>query len=312
MRAIQIENHGGPETLRLTDLPELCPGPDQLLVRVKAAGVNFIDTYQRTGLYPVPLPYVPGLEGAGEVVSGPLPAGSRVAWASAPGSYAEYALVPAEKAVRIPDEVDEQLAAASMLQGMTAAYLASLLPGTARAAVVLAAAGGTGLLLCQLLARAGHTVIGVVSSDEKEKLAREARAAHVLRYEGFASEVRRLTSGRGADIVYDSVGQATFRESLQALALRGTLALFGQSSGVVPPIDPAELAKGSLFLTRPSLHHYTSTREELLRLADTVLEAVGQGWLKVRIAHRLPLSSAPEAHRILEGRQSMGKILLLP
>jgi NADPH2:quinone reductase len=312
MRAVRLESFGGPEVLRLVEVPVPTPGEGKLLVRVRAAGVNYIDTYHRTGLYPVPLPYGPGLEGAGEVVAGELPAGSRVAWAAAPGSYAEYVLVPADKAVPVPEGVSDQIAAAVMLQGMTAAYLTSLLRAPRGVAVVLAAAGGTGLLLCQLLRRAGHEVIGVVSSPEKEGLAREAGAQHTLPYEGFAAEVRRLTGGRGADIVYDSVGQATYRESLAALAVRGMLVLFGQSSGVVPPLDPAELAKGSLFLTRPSLTHYTATRSELLALSGTVLSAVQRGELAVRIAHQLPLAQAEDAHRLIEGRGSLGKILLVP
>jgi NADPH2:quinone reductase len=312
MRAVRIETVGGPEVMQPVELPAPSPAAGQLLVRVRAAGVNYIDTYHRTGLYPVPLPYVLGLEGAGEVVSGDLPAGSRVAWASAPGSYAEYALVPTDKAVPVPDGVPDEVAAAAMLQGMTAAYLSAMLRAARGVAVVLAAAGGTGMLLCQLLRRAGHEVVGVVSSEEKEGLARGAGAQHTLRYEGFAAAVRQITGGRGADIVYDSVGQATWRESLAALAPRGLLALFGQSSGVVPPIDPALLAKSSLFLTRPSLAHYTASRPELLALAETVLSAVQAGELAVRIAHRLPLSQAADAHRRLEGRGSLGKILLLP
>ncbi|MFZ5479189.1 MAG: quinone oxidoreductase family protein [Myxococcota bacterium] len=314
MRALRLDAHGGPDVLVPVELPVPSPGPGQLLVRVRAAGVNFIDTYQRTGLYKVTLPYVPGLEGAGEVVAGDLPAGTRVAWASAPGSYAEYAIVPADKAVPVPDGVADEVAAAAMLQGMTARYLthATRPLGEGDACVILAAAGGTGLLLCQMARRRGARVIAVVSSDEKEALAREAGAHEVLRYEGFAAKARALTGGRGVDVVYDGVGRATVAESLAALAVRGTLALFGQSSGPVPPIDPAELAKGSLYLTRPSLFHYTQSREELLEHAGAVLRAIAAGELRVRIAHRLPLERAGDAHRVLEGRGSLGKILLIP
>jgi NADPH2:quinone reductase len=283
--------------------------------------VNFIDVYFRTGLYPRPLPYVAGLEGAGVVeatgsgVQGVAP-GDRVAWTSVPGSYAEVVLAPAAQVVRVPDEVNDEVAAALMLQGMTAHYLVWGVRETQRGDVALvhAAAGGVGLLLIQMLARAGATVIGTCSSDEKEKLARGAGAAHVVRYDRtpFQTAVQELTNNRGVDVVYDSVGQATFEGSLQSLRPRGLLCLFGQSSGPVPPFDLNRLnGAGSLFVTRPSLGHYTRDRQELELRAGAVFAAVRAGELDVRIGARFPLERAADAHRALEGRATTGKVLLL-
>jgi NADPH2:quinone reductase len=319
--AIIARETGGPEVLRLEPTPPAEPGPGQARVAVAAAGVNFIDVYFRTGLYPRPLPYVAGLEGAGVVEAAGegvgLRSGDRVAWASAPGSYASHVVAPAAQLVRVPEGVALDVAAASMLQGMTAHYLVHGCRTTRAGdfALVHAAAGGVGLLLIQLLAQAGATVIGTCSSAEKEKLAREAGAAHVLRYdrEPSADEVRRISDGRGCDVVYDSVGQATFEGSLRSLRPRGLLVLFGQSSGPVPPFELGRLnALGSLFVTRPSLAHYTADRAELELRAGAVLGAVAAGRLAVRIGARFPLAEAAEAQRALEGRGTTGKVLLIP
>ena len=321
-RSIVVARTGGPEVLELReqDVPE--PTVGQVLVRCAAVGVNFIDVYFRTGLYPRPLPFVAGLEGAGRVeavgadVAG-LAVGDRVAWASVPGSYAEWVLAPAASLVRVPEGVDERTAAAAMLQGMTAHYLAhgvrETRPGDV--ALVHAAAGGAGLLTVQLLARAGATVIGTCSSADKETLARAAGCAHVIRYTevDFAKEVKRITAGRGADVVYDSVGRSTFEGSLACLRPRGLLVLFGQSSGPVPPFELGRLnALGSLFVTRPSLAHYTRDRAELELRAGDVLRAIEKRELNVRIGAQLPLAEAPAAHRALEGRETTGKVLLIP
>ena len=320
--AVRVGETGGPEVLRLEASPLAEPGPGQARVAVAAAGVNFIDVYFRTGLYPRPLPFVAGLEGAGVVeavgagVAGLAP-GDRVAWASAPGSYARHVIAPAAQLVRVPDGVPLDVAAASMLQGMTAHYLVhgcrTTRPGDV--ALVHAAAGGVGLLLIQMLVAAGARVIGTCSSEEKEKLARAAGAAHVVRYDrqDFAEEVRRIGAGRGCDVVYDSVGRSTFEGSLRSLRPRGLLVLFGQSSGPVPPFDLGRLnALGSLFVTRPSLAHYTADRTELELRAGAVLDAVGAGRLAVRIGARFPLAEAAAAHRALEGRRTTGKVLLVP
>jgi NADPH2:quinone reductase len=320
-RAIVVSRTGGPEVLAPGEHDPGAPGPGQARVRVRAAGVNFVDVYFRTGLYPRPLPYVAGLEGAGVVeavgagVDG-LAAGDRVAWASVPGSYAEAVLAPADRLVRLPAGVAEDVAAAAMLQGMTAHYLCrstyAVRPGDV--ALVHAAAGGVGLLLLQMLREIGATAIGTCSSPEKEKLAREAGADHVIRYTevaDFAAEVRRITGGRGADVVYDSVGKTTFEGSLRSLRPRGLLALYGQSSGPVPAFDLRRLNDlGSLYLTRPSLVHYTRDREELELRAGEVLGAVAAGRLRVRIGARHPLADAAAAHRALEGRATTGKVLL--
>jgi NADPH2:quinone reductase len=289
---------------------------------LRAAGLNYIDVYFRTGRYPRPLPFVAGLEGAGVIeVLGPgvteFAVGDRVAWSSVPGSYAEALLAAATALVKIPEGVGDELAAAAMLQGMTAHYLTThtreARPGDC--ALVHAAAGGVGLLLIQMLKRAGVMVIGTCSTAEKEQLAREAGADHVIRYTEceFADEVRRLTEGRGCDVVYDSVGRTTFEASLRSLRPRGLLALYGQSSGAVPPFDLQELNRlGSLFVTRPSLGHYTATRQELELRAGAVLADVAAGRLQVRIGATFPLARAADAHRALEGRQTAGKVLLTP
>jgi NADPH2:quinone reductase len=320
--AIWVREAGGPEVLRLdATAPAPAPGPGQARVSVAAIGVNFIDVYFRSGLYPRPLPYVAGLEGAGVVeavgegVS--LAVGERVAWAAAPGSYASHLTAPAASLVSVPAAVPLDVAAAAMLQGMTAHYLVHgcRTPRAGDVALVHAAAGGVGLLLIQLLCQAGARVIGTCSSDEKEKHAREAGAEHVIRYDrqDFVEEARQRTDGRGCDVVYDSVGQATFEGSLRALRPRGLLALFGQSSGPVPPFDLGRLnGLGSLFVTRPSLAHYTADRAELELRAGTVLAAVADGSLSVRVGARYPLSEADEAHRALEGRRTTGKVLLIP
>ncbi len=321
-RAIFVRENGGPEVLRLEEHDPGAPGPGQLRVAVRAAGVNFIDIYFRTGLYPRPLPFVLGVEGAGVIEAvGPdvkgFQAGDRVAWASAPGAYADFDLVPAAGAVKVPDGIPDDTAGALLLQGMTAHYLVHGTRTTTSGDVALvhAAAGGTGLLLVQLLKRAGATVIGTCSTDEKAKLAMEAGCDHVILYvhEDVEAEARRITDGRGGDVVYDSVGQSTFDARLKSLRPRGMLVSFGQSSGPVPPLDVLRLqAHGSIFVTRPSLAHYVSTREELEMRAAAVLGAVADGTLQVRIGARFPLADAAEAHRALQGRRTTGKLLLVP
>lgn len=322
MKAIRVENYGGPEVLAYTDVEKPAPKAGEALVRIEAIGVNFIDVYHRTGLYPLPLPFTPGTEAAGTVEAvgegvGDLRAGDRVAYAIAVGSYAEYASVPAPRLVKLPDGIDAEHAAAAMLQGMTAHYLVTSTYALKRGetALVHAAAGGVGLLLIQMAKRIGARVFGTVSTEEKAELAREAGADEVIIYtkQDFQEETRRLTNGRGVEVVYDSVGQTTFMKSLDSLAPRGLLALFGQSSGPLPPFDASLLAqKGSLFLTRPSLAQYTATREELMWRAGDVLKWVASGELKLRIEKRFPLAEAAEAHRQLEGRKTTGKVLLIP
>jgi NADPH2:quinone reductase len=291
-------------------------------IRVRAVGVNFIDVYFRTGLYPRPVPYVPGLEGAGVVESvGPgvsaFAVGDRVAWPSAPASYAEAVLAPADRLVRVPDEMADDVACAAMLQGMTAHYLcrSTFVAKRGDTALVHAAAGGVGLLLVQMLHALGATVIATCSTADKEKLARGAGADHVIRYGEveFAPEVRRLTGGRGVDVAYDSVGRTTFDGSLASLRPRGMLVLYGQASGPVPPFELRKLNDlGSLYITRPSLAHYTSERTELELRAREVLGAILAGKLDVRIGARFALADAAAAHRALEGRATTGKVLLIP
>ena len=320
MKAIQVHTPGGPEQMQLADVPVPQPGPGQALVRVAASGVNFIDVYFRTGLYKSDLPIAIGNEGAGTVESlGPnvseVSVGDRVAWAMPRGSYAEYALVPAAQLVPIPSHVDFQTAAAAMLQGMTAHYLThSTYPlKSGDTCVVHAAAGGAGGLIVQMAKMLGARVFGTVSTVEKAAIARQHGADEAILYTKveFDSEVRRLTNGKGVDVVYDSVGKTTFDQSLNSLRPRGTIALFGQSSGSVPPFDPGILnGKGSLFLTRPSLGHYLLTREELLWRAGDVLQWIDQGNLKIRIGGVYPLADAAAAHRDLEGRRTTGKLLL--
>lgn len=322
MQAIRIYQTGGPEVLSDEELPLPEPGEGQARVKIEASGVNYADIYQRTGLYPGPLPATLGSEAAGVVEAvGPgvtgVQVGQRVAYASQPGAYAQFAVAAASALVPIPDGIDTPTAAAVMLQGMTAHYLAkSTYPLKAgETALVHAAAGGVGQVLVQIAKRAGARVIATVSTEEKAHLAREAGADEIILYTqtDFAPETRRLTGGAGADVVYDSVGKTTFAGSLDALRPRGYLVLFGQSSGPVPPFDPQLLnRKGSLFLTRPTLAHYTATGEELLWRSGELFDWIKSGQLKVRIDRTFPLSAAAEAHRYLEGRQTRGKVLLLP
>ena len=322
MKAIQVQKTGGPEVLTLVDLPVSKPKPNEAVVKIAAAGVNFIDVYFREGRYPAPLPFVDGQEAAGTVteVGSDVKAvkpGDRVAYSNVLGSYAEYAAVPAEKLVRIPDGISEQQAAAAMLQGMTAHYLLySTYPlKKGETALVHAAAGGVGLLLVQMAKNIGARVIGTAGSEEKARLAREAGADEVIIYtsQDFEAETKRLTGGKGVDVVYDGVGKTTFNKDLNILRPRGYLVLFGGASGAVPPFDPIILSqKGSLFLTRPTLLHYTATREELEWRATDVLKMIGQEKLKLRIEHIYKLAQAQQAHRDLEGRKTTGKLLLVP
>jgi NADPH:quinone reductase len=323
VQAVVVERTGGPEVLEVRDRPDPEPGSGQVQVAVAACGVNFIDLYQRSGAYQVPTPFVAGSEGAGTVTAvgagvEDVRVGDRVAWAMVPGGgYASLAVVPAERVVKVPDGVTDETAAAVMLQGMTAHYLSrSVFPvASGHDVLVHAAAGGTGLLLTQLVTRAGGRVLATVSSDEKAALAREAGAAEVVRYDevDVAPSVRELTGGRGVHVVFDGVGRSTFDSSLDSLRPRGMLVLFGAASGAVPPVDPQTLnSKGSLFLTRPSLAHYVATREELLQRAEDVLGLVGSGELDVRIGGRYPLAEAARAHEDLASRRTTGKLLLLP
>jgi NADPH2:quinone reductase len=320
MKSIQVNVPGGAENLQLVDIPTPQPGPGQALVRIAASGVNFIDIYFRTGLYKADLPIAIGSEAAGTVeavgegVSEVAP-GDRVAYAMVRGSYAEYAVVPAAMLVKIPGHLDFQTVAAAMLQGMTAHYLThSTFPLKAGdTCLVHAAAGGAGGLIVQMAKNIGARVLGTVSTAEKAGIARESGADEVILYteREFDVEARRLTGGRGVDVVYDSVGKTTFEKSLNSLRPRGTLALFGQSSGSVPLFDPSILnSKGSLFLTRPSLGHYLLTREELLWRAGDVLNAIDTGRLRLRIDRVYPLADAASAHRDLESRKTAGKLLL--
>jgi NADPH2:quinone reductase len=322
MKAVRVHQYGGPEALRYEEAPLPEPGPGEARLKIEAAGVNFIDVYHRTGRYPGQLPTTPGREGAGLVDAlGPdvseLKPGDRVAFAMQQGAYAEYAVVPAWKLVPVPDGVDIRLAAAVMLQGMTAHYLSHatypLQPGDT--ALVHAAAGGVGLLLVQMAKRRGARVIGTVSTEEKARLAREFGADEVVLYTqtDFEAETRRLTDGAGVNVVYDAVGMTTFDRSLNCLKPRGYLVLYGESSGPVSPLDPQVLnARGSLFLTRPSLGHYMADRAELLSRAGDLFKWIAAGELQVRIDQTFPLAEAAEAHRYLEGRKTQGKLLLIP
>ena len=320
MKAIQVGQPGGPEAMELVDVPVPQPGPKQALVRIAASGVNFIDVYFRIGLYKSDLPIALGMEAAGTVeavgseVTEVAP-GDRVAYAMPRGSYAEYAVAPAASLVKIPDALDFATAAAAMLQGMTAHYLTHstypLKPGDT--CLVHAAAGGAGGLIVQMAKRLGARVFGTVSTVAKAEIARGHGADETILYtrDDFDAAVRRSTSGRGVDVVYDSVGATTFERSLNSLRPRGTLALFGQSSGPVAPFDPSILnARGSLFLTRPSLGHYLLTRDELLWRAGDVIGWVASGALKLHIGGTYPLAHAADAHRDLEGRKTTGKLLL--
>jgi NADPH2:quinone reductase len=322
MRAICVHEYGGPEALRYEELPLPEPGAGEARVRIEAAGVNYIDVYHRMGRYPGQLPFTPGMEGAGVVHAigagvSDLRVGDRVVYAMHRGSYAQYAVIPVGKLVPVPDEVDIQAAAAVMLQGMTAHYLCyTTYPLQADdVALVHAAAGGVGLLLVQISKRRGARVLGTVSTEEKARLTRQAGADEVILYTqtDFEEEVIRLTGGLGVNVVYDSVGATTFEKSLNCLKPRGYLVLYGQSSGPAPTIDPHTLAaKGSLFLTRPSLAHYAAEREELLERAGDLFKWMAAGELKVRIDQTFPLAEAAEAHRYLEGRKTRGKLLLIP
>ncbi len=322
MQAIRPDRPGGPEVLKLGEYETETPGAGQILVESAAIGVNYIDVYQRSGVYPLESPLLLGVEGAGHVealgagVTG-LTVGDRVAYCSVQGCYATHVLVPADRAVRLPDAVSAEDAAALLLQGLTAHYLAhdtfALSPGDT--ALVHAAAGGVGSLLVQFAKQLGARVIATVSTQAKAELARSAGADEVVLYtqQDFLNETRRLTAGKGVDVVYDSVGVATFEQSLRALKPRGCLALYGQSSGAVGPFEPQRLAAlGSLFLTRPTLAHYVQTREELEERSRAVFEAFSSGALRLRIDRRLALADAADAHRALEGRDTTGKVLLIP
>jgi NADPH2:quinone reductase len=321
MQAIQIQNFGGTEALVLQNLDTAEPKAGEVRVHNKAAGVNFIDIYQRTGAYNVSLPYIPGLEGAGVVdklgdqVKRFQP-GDRVAYTGISGGYAEYICVPENRLVKIPDNVSAEQAAAVMLQGMTAHYLtrSSFPLKSGDSCLVHAAAGGVGLLLVQLAKQLGATVYGTVSTEEKAELARNAGADRVIIYtrQDFEEEIKKLTNGKGLQVVYDSVGQVTFEKSLNCLAPRGYMVLYGQSSGKVEPFDPQILnRKGSLFLTRPSLMHYIADRKELEQRSDDILSAVASGELLVHINQKFPLAEAAQAHKVLEGRKTTGKVLLI-
>lgn len=322
MIAIQMHRTGGPEVLELVDLPIPVPGPGQVLIRIAATGVNFIETYVREGRYKAPLPLIPGTEAAGviEAVGEGVEsfwAGDRVASTAVQGSYAEYALVPASTLVKVPAHVDLKLAAAAILQGMTAHYLShSTYPlRQGETALIHAAAGGTGRLLVQMAHHAGARVIATVSTDEKAELARSAGADEVIKYTetDFEAETRRLTDGRGVDVVYDSVGRSTFEKSLNCLRPRGMMVLFGGSSGAVPPFDLIQLSThGSLFVTRPTLKDYIAMPEDLHHRAADVFRWIEQGKLEVRVPHIYPLADAAKAQIDLASRSTTGKLLLIP
>lgn len=321
-RAIVIEQTGGPETLVIQPRDPGQPGRGQVRIAITAAGVNFIDVYYRLGRYPAPVPFVPGLEGAGVVESvgvdvGDLAPGDRVAWSTAFGSYATNVVANAQVLVKIPAGVSDETACAAMLQGMTAHYLIHGCRETKEGDVALvhAGAGGVGLVITQMLKNAGARVITTVSTNEKAVLSRGAGADEVILYDDldFVAEVKRLTDGRGVDVVYDGVGATTFDGSLRSLRPRGLMALYGAASGPVPPFDPQKLnSLGSLFLTRPTLAHYTASRPELEMRAGAVFDEIAAGKLDIRIGARYPLAEAAAAHRALEGRETTGKVLLIP
>jgi NADPH:quinone reductase len=322
MKAIQVKHTGGPEVMELVDLPVPVPKANEVVVKLAASGINFIDVYHREGRYKVPLPFTPGQEGAGTVTAvgadvTSVKVGDRVAWCHLLGAYAEYSVVVADRLVPIPAGVTDQQAAAAMLQGMTAQYLAYDTYPLKRGetALVHAAAGGVGLLLTQMAHNIGARVIATVSTDEKAKLAREAGADDIILYTqaDFEAETKRLTDGKGVDVVYDSVGKTTFEKGLNILRPRGMMVLYGGSSGAAPAIDPIILTqKGSLYLTRPSLGNYVATREDLVARSSAVFGMITSGKLKLRIEYTYPLSEAQQAHRDLEGRKTTGKLLLLP
>lgn len=322
VKAIQIKQPGGENALQFVDLPMPQAKDGEVVVKIAASGVNFIDVYQREGRYKVPLPFVAGQEGSGTVTAvgahvSEFKAGDHVAWAGVQGSYAEYLAATADRLVPVPAGIDESTAAAAMLQGMTAHYLCHdtyPLKG-GETVLVHAAAGGVGLLLVQMAHQIGARVIGTVSTEEKAKLARAAGADEVILYTevDFETETKKLSGGKGIDVVFDSVGKTTFEKGLNVLHPRGYMVLFGGSGGAVPPFDLIQLSqKGSLFVTRPSLMHYIITTEELRKRADAVFEMVLDGKLKLRIAHTYPLGEAAQAHHDLEGRKTTGKLLLLP
>ena len=322
MKAVRIHTPGGPEVMRYEDVPEPTAKAGEAVVKVDAAGINYIDVYFRSGQYKAELPLTIGMEAGGTVKAvGPgvtdVKVGDKVAYTGIPGAYAEYAAVPAARLVTLPSGITPKQGAAAMLQGITAHYLATstypLKPGDT--CLVHAAAGGVGLLLCQMAKMRGARVIGTVSTEEKAKLAREAGAADVILYtqQDFEAEVKRLTDGKGVNVVYDSVGKTTFDKGFNCLRPRGLMALYGASSGPVGPFDLQTLnAKGSLFVTRPSLNHHVATREELVQRANEVLGWIRDGKLKLRTELEFPLKEAPEAHRALEGRKTTGKVLLIP
>lgn len=322
MKAVRVHELGSPDVLRYEDVPTPEPGEGQVLIQIEAAGVNYVDTYHRQGLYPGSPPFTLGVEGAGEIIAvganvTEAQVGDRVAYAMQRGSYAEYAAVPAEQTVPIPDSISAEQAAAAILQGMTAHYLShSTYPlQEGDTALIHAAAGGVGSLLVQMAKRRGARVIGTCSTKEKAELARSLGADEMILYtqQDFEEETRRLTGGKGVDVVYDSVGRTTFEKSLNCLRPRGYLVLFGQSSGPVGPFDPQILnTKGSLFLTRPSLSHYVANRAELLARAADVFNWMVAGELTVRVDKTFALADAAEAHRYIEGRKTMGKVLLCP
>jgi NADPH:quinone reductase len=320
MQIIRVTEYGDPEVLASTEVDRPEPGPGQVLIRLAATGVNFVDVYNRTGFYRQPLPFTPGTEGAGTVVAvGPdvraVKAGDRVASNDLLGSYAEFALAPANRVIPVPEEIADDIAAASLLQGMTAHYLVldtyRVQPGDT--VLVHAAAGGMGLLLTQLATWRGARVIGTVSTSEKEKLARQAGAAEVIPYDDVAGQVRRLTGGEGVAVVYDGIGQSTFDASLASLRPRGILVLYGQASGPVPPFDLARLQnEGSLYVTRPTLRHHVAQDSELRRRASEVYGWVAGGTLRITVGGRYPLAEARRAHQDLAARRTTGKLLLVP
>jgi NADPH2:quinone reductase len=322
MKAIRVHAPGGPESMKLEEMAVPAPGAGQAQVKLEACGVNYIDVYFRTGAYKAPLPLTPGMEGAGTVTAvgsgvSTVKVGDRVAWTGVIGSYAQSHVLPADRLVALPDKLTFKDGAAAMLQGLTAHYLVkSTWPlKKGETALVQAAAGGMGLLLCQMGKMLGATVIGTVSTEEKAALAKEAGADHTILYtkQDFEAEVKRITGGKGVDVVYDGVGASTFDKSLNCLRPRGLMALFGAASGPVGAFDLQRLnAGGSLFITRPSLNHHIATREELMQRTTELFGWIRDGKVKLRVDHQFPLEQAAEAHRQLEGRKTTGKILLIP
>ena len=321
MKAVQITEFGGPEVMKYQDLPDLSPSEGQALVQIEAVGVNYTDTYSRSGVNPTTLPWVVGVEGAGVVKQvGPnvtqVREGDSVVYCGIPGSYAEQAIVAADRLIKIPQGLDSKASAAAMLQGMTAHYLCHSTYQVKQGDKVLvhAGAGGVGLLLIQMVKRLGGYVFSTVSTDAKAQLAKDAGADEVILYtsQNFAEEINKATNGQGVEVVYDAVGQTTFDGSISSLARRGYMVLYGQASGPVPPVDPRVLGNGSKFLTRPGLGDYTVTRQELDQRAGDVLDWVKSGELKLRIEHVMALSEASEAHRQLESRLTTGKVVLIP